>query len=112
MRNTGIILIILAVLLLSAGCTTTSSPTSSEPVQAQITYSGHWTGNIAVAGSSQSIEGTGPKTIAIPAGGFASVLVSKPDATGETLTVNLVQGGKILKTGSTSAAYGAVTVSN
>ncbi len=106
------VLLLVGCLFITGCCGAGSSTAAAGPVQAKIQYDGKWTGAGAVGGSCSSIEGTGPKTIDLPAGSGHSVTVSKADTGMGKLQVDLIQGGKVVKTGETSAPYGAVSVLN
>ena len=72
-----------------------------------------FSGNYGDLGSSKSVDGTVPKTYTIedPEGDIISAVFQKQGKSGE-LIVKLVKDGKVIKTESTTAEYGVVSVSH
>jgi len=95
---------------------TTSSPTlssASTGVQIRITYSGLWSGAYGDAGAMQSIDGTGSKTITLDnPGSIISTSFQKKDNSQDELKIEILKNGQVLKSGSTTAAYGVVAVAS
>ena len=91
---------------------TTSSSISSN-VQIRITYSGLWSGAYGDAGSMQSIDGSGSETITLDnPGSIISTSFQKKDNSQDELKVEILKNGQVLKSGSTTAAYGVVAVAS
>lgn len=126
----GICCIGLIVILLVSGMsspdkttsTTTTTPTttttsnnsntqSATGIQVQVIYAGAWSGAIAQDSSTQSVDGSGNKNFDISGNPrVVSVNFQKRDGGSGTLTVNILQNGKVVKTVSTSAQYGVAGV--
>jgi hypothetical protein len=78
----------------------------------QIQTGQHWSGSILDSSvTSITHDGLGYRDIPMKCdkGGIFSVVFQKEDDYG-TLTVSVVQDGKVLKTGTTNAAYGLVSL--
>jgi len=88
-----------------------SSASSGE--QIRITYNGAWSGSYYTDGSSISVDGTGSKTIPISnSNGIVSVSFQKKDGSSDELKVEILNNGNVLKSGSTTAAYGLVAIAS
>ncbi|MFA5331524.1 MAG: hypothetical protein WC342_04015 [Methanoregula sp.] len=91
----------------------TTSSSSSSGVQIRITYSGLWSGAYGDAGSMQSIDGTGSKTITLDnPSSIISTSFQKKDNSPDELKVEILKNGQVLKSGSTTASYGVVAVAS
>jgi len=91
----------------------TTSNSASTGVQIRITYSGMWSGAYGDAGSMQSIDGTGSKTITLDnPSSIISTSFQKKDNSQDELKVEILNNGKVLKSGSTTAAYGLVAIAS
>lgn len=81
-------------------------------IQISVNYTGKWSGSINDGGSSQSVEGTGPKTFNIT--GSPQVVgcaFQKRDSGNKQLSASIISNGNVLKTTSTTANYGLAQVS-
>jgi len=86
--------------------------TSSKSVQIKVNYNGKWSGAYGEVGAIQSIDGTGSKTYTITNPNYAvSASFQKQDSSTSTLNVEIIEDGKVIKSGSTTAAYGIVAIS-
>lgn len=115
----GIVLAILVLIVFASGCTSSSNNTSTNNssyknqsnsnVTLQITSSGAWSGTYAYNNVSKYINGTGNANY-----NFGSspgkVTVSLMNKGNGTLTVQLLQGGNILQTQTTSNNQGTVNI--
>ncbi len=80
--------------------------------QVKVIYSGSWSGCYGDIGSLKSVEGTGTETFTISNPEFiVSASIQKKDDTDRTLTVEILKNGAVVKSESTSAAYGVVLLS-
>ena len=78
----------------------------------RVDYNGDWSGSVASDGSASSIQGSGRKTISIDGSpNVISANAQKKDDSSATLTIRILENGKVVKTASTSAAYGLAQVS-
>lgn len=83
-----------------------------EPITIKIEYSGSWSGSYGDLGSTESIDGSGSRTITIDNPDYyVGAVIQKSDESSRKLTVKIMRGKEVLEEGSTSAAYGVVTVS-
>lgn len=108
-----------------SGTNTASSANEQTQLKVSVDYGSHWTAAIAqsdnangsVSSGSQSYDGTGHQEYVLTQPSGASVWTlavtgSKPDTTGDTLTVRIMNmDGTVLKEGTTSASYGATFIS-
>lgn len=107
---------IAAVILMgvfSSGCLETGPKTGTATIK--VSYSGSWSGSLGSTSSAgetstSSVSGTGTKTFDV-SGSFVSAVIQKSDDSSNTLTVQIIVNGNIVKQESTSAAYGVVSVS-
>jgi len=76
----------------------------------QIESNTSWSGSIGADASSRTIEGYGGETWEVT-GTIAVAVIQKQTDCGY-LTVSILQGGRVLDSQTTSAAYGVVTVSS
>ncbi len=91
---------------------TTSNTTTATGTQVQIIYDGAWSGSINTDGTGQSVDGSGNKDIDIPSNvNIVAAVIQKSEDNSQTLTVNILKDGKIVKSASTSASYGVVSIS-
>lgn len=89
----------------------TPTPTP-KVIQIKVIYSGSWTGAYGDIGSTKSVEGTGTKTFTLSNPEFViSAVFQKDDDSSRTLTAEILKNGEVVKSESTSAAYGVVSVS-
>lgn len=125
----GIIGILLLVVIVS-GCTSPannttsnqgqgySTPTSTQSsggsnVVVKVSYNGPWSGNIGDSSGSKSVDGTGNKDYPLSSNpGIVSVVFQKKDNSTNPLTVQILSGGSVVKSQSTNAEYGTVSLSN
>jgi len=94
--------------------TTQSTVISSEPrgVQANVLYSGKWSGALVYGSNMKSIDGTGIKTFEIPNSGYSiSITAQKEDGSTNALTVQILSDGKVIASEWTNAAYGVAATS-
>lgn len=98
----------------------TTSPSSSSSdttnqakgVQVHIIYNGDWSGAAGDSGSINSISGSGEETIDLDDNAMiVSANAQKQDASGETLTIQILKDGNVVKEASTDAEYGVAQVS-
>lgn len=113
-RIIGIISLVLVILELFASSTIVvqASPYTVE-IRVEGTSGIPFSGNYGDLGSQKSVDGTVPKTYTIndPEGDIISVVFQKQCKSGE-LIVKIVKDGKVVKTESTTAEYGVVSVSH
>ena len=96
--------------------TQTPTPTPSGPdkndLQVRIVYSGEWSGTVGDEGSSRSIQGVGTTVVDVNDDAtIVSANAQKQAANGETLIVQILKGGEVIKKTSTDADYGVAQVS-
>jgi hypothetical protein len=90
----------------------TVSGSSSKTVQITVNYNGQWTGAYGEVGAMTSVDGTGSKTYTITSPNYmVSATFQKKDGSASELSVQISEDGSVLKSGSTTAAYGLVLVS-
>ena len=78
-----------------------------------ISYSGHWTGTYGDAGSIKSVDGMGHKAFVIDNPQYVvSTTFQKQDASHEKMTIEIYVDGKRVKSESTTAAYGVVSITH
>ena len=117
-----VVLIIVAIIggALSHDQNTSSVSTSSsnntantvKGVQIHIIYDGEWQGAAGGEGSTNSISGSGEKTIDIDSGThIVSANAQKKDGGSGNLTIQLLKDGKVIKESSTDSQYGVASVS-
>lgn len=75
----------------------------------KVIYAGSWSGSIGSESGSRSVEGVGDQVLDV-SGSIVSAVIQKHDGGGGKLTVQLLNGNKVVKEESTSAQYGAVSV--
>ena len=71
--------------------------------------SGCWTGSIFQDSTSRSVEGCGNQTFPV-SGSIVSVLFQKQSDDSSRLTVQLLNGERVVEQESTTAAYGIASV--
>ncbi|AEG18817.1 hypothetical protein MSWAN_1806 [Methanobacterium paludis] len=118
----GIILVVIVFMAMGDHNTGSSSTASADNsttsnvatgTQIQINYTGSWSGAYTDDSGSQSIDGTGSKTINVSSDDIStSADAQKSDGSSKQLTITIIQDGKTVATKSTTAQYGMVTVSN
>lgn len=94
-----------------------SQPTATNTVaqlkgySIRINYAGSWQGNYGDASGQQSISGYGDDEYSItsPQGPIVAV-IQKFDGRSDTLTVEILKDGKVMKSGHTDSSYGVVSV--
>ena len=105
---------ILAAVML-AGCTGDqySSTKSAAEYEVRIDCQGEWSGSYSDVNGVESIHGKSPKTIPFPdAEGTISVFAQmEDDAFNSSLIVEILKNGEVVKSASTTAAYGDVSIS-
>jgi len=110
-RATILAALLVPAVALAAGCTGAKSSSSGSDVEIRISYSGDWSGSYGDIGGQSSVDGSGPRTITIEdAESVVSCAFQKKDAGAVEMKVEIVKNGKVLKSGSTTAAYGVVSV--
>lgn len=90
-----------------------SADTSSQATgkQIKIIYGGEWSGAAGDASSINSISGSGDETIDLADDArIISANAQKQDASSDTLTIQILKDGKVVKEASTSAEYGVAQV--
>lgn len=92
--------------------TPTPTPDQSGDIQVRIVYSGEWSGSVSADGSTRTIQGTGTTTIDV-ADDTPSVAVNAQKQTSGSgkLTVQILEGGEVVKQASTTADYGVAQTS-
>ena len=104
----GIVLIALIVFVTSDKNTSAATGT-----QVQINYTGSWSGAYTDGSGTQSIDGTGPKTVNVSTDSiYTSVDAQKKDGSNKELTISIIKDGKTVATKNTTAEYGVVTVAD
>ena len=101
--------LLLCAAALAAGCSEAASAPAT--VQVRVSYDGDWSGSYGDVGGQSSIDGSGSRTIEFPAESIVSVAFQKKGGDSKPLTVEIIKDGTVLKSGSTTAAYGVVSVS-
>ncbi len=93
--------------------TSSLSTSSSSGLQIRITYNGAWSGSYYNDGTALSVDGIGSKTIPLDStNGIVSASFQKKDGSNNELKVEILNNGNILKSGTTTAAYGVVAVAS
>lgn len=88
-----------------------STATISNQYEINIIYHNSWQGNYGDESGQQSINGNGVKKYQIdyPSGPLV-VLIQKQDDSNSKLTIEIMKGGEVLATKSTTSPYGIVTL--
>jgi hypothetical protein len=90
-----------------------NSANQPKGVQVKITYDGEWQGALLEGSASNTISGSGEKTIDIKEDAhYVSVNAQKMDGGSGTLSVQIIKDGKVLEETSTDAQYGLAQVSS
>ena len=115
----GIILAILMLVVFASGCTSgnnTSTNNSSDvsnqsnsSVMLQITANGPWIGDYAYTNGDMQINGTGNASYDLDHNP-GHVTVSVENKGNDTLTIQLLRGGSVVQTQSTSDNMGVVNI--
>ncbi|MFZ2071509.1 MAG: CFI-box-CTERM domain-containing protein [Halobacteriota archaeon] len=107
----GIVVLVMFGLIASSILLVQASPYTVE-IRVEGTSGLSFSGSYGDLGSQKSVDGTVPKTYTIenPEGDIVSAVFQKQERGGE-LTVKLVKDGKVVKSESTTAEYGVVSVS-
>lgn len=96
----------------STTTSTSSSSSTSSNVILKITSDGSWSGSIQDDSGGRSVDGTGNEEFDLGANpGIVSATIQKQGTSG-TLTVELIKDGKAVKSQTTNAEYGVVSVSD
>ncbi len=91
---------------------TTTVTQKPQRIQLNVIYSGSWSGSYGDIEGLKSVDGTGSETFTISSPKFiVSASIQKKDDTDRTLTVEILKNGAVVKSESTSAAYGVVLLS-
>lgn len=126
-----ILMVLLGALLLSAGCsdsstqektssptvvktaTPTKVPTTAAPkgIQVKITYPSSWQGAIGYGSNIKSVSGSGTETFSVPDTNIVTVNAQKMDGGSGTLKVEIIEDGKVKASETTNAAYGVAMTS-
>lgn len=78
----------------------------------KIVAEGKWSGTIMSGGSSKTVEGEGKKTFQLDEdASIVSANAQKKGANSNTLTIQIIKDGEVMKKSSTSAEYGMAQVS-
>jgi len=89
-----------------------SNGDSGSSFSVRVQYEGEWQGNISTGGSSRSIDGSGTRTIEIDGSpDLISANAQKDDDSSNTLTIQILENGEVVKETSTSAEYGVAQIS-
>ncbi|BDZ69557.1 hypothetical protein [Methanobacterium petrolearium] len=108
----GIIPVVLVLVVLASGCTSSSNNTSNQSssnVTLQIYSNSTWIGDYGYKNGDMQINGTGNAKYNLgPNPGTVTVSLEN-NGTG-TLTVQLLQGGNVIQTQSTSDNQGVVNI--
>ncbi len=117
-RIIGIVLAISMLVVFASGCTSSNNTSNNSSsvsnqnnsnVTLQITSNGQWTGDYAYTNGDMQINGTGNASYNLgPNPGHVTVSVENND--NDTLTVQLLQGGSVVQTQSTSENMGVVNI--
>jgi hypothetical protein len=87
------------------------SESKESPFSYHVEYEGEWSGTITAGGSSRTVEGDGSKTFDIQGTpDIISVNAQKQDDNNDTLTVQILKDGDVVKEGSTSAGFGVASI--
>ncbi|KZX10698.1 hypothetical protein [Methanobrevibacter curvatus] len=88
--------------------------TNYEGYQIKIIYDGEWTSVAGGIDSSNSYDGNGNKTIDLAdvSGDIVSANAQKQDGSSSKLTIQILKDGKVIKEGSTTAAYGVAQITS
>ncbi|MFC6873639.1 hypothetical protein [Halobellus marinus] len=85
---------------------------SESSFSVRIQYSGEWQGSVGSGGSIRSVDGSGTETFDIEGSpDIISANAQKQDDSSDTLTVQILENGEVVKESSTSAEYGLAQVS-
>lgn len=76
--------------------------------QVNVHYPGTWECTIISDGNTQSVSGTGSKTINVNSSNVISLDIMKQDASGDSLLVTITQNGQMEDNTSTIAPYGGL----
>ncbi|RLG25904.1 hypothetical protein DRN76_02080 [Methanosarcinales archaeon] len=86
--------------------------TLSYGVYVEVSYMGDWSGSYGGIGSSKSVDGWGTEEFYISSGDdIVSACFQKMEDDHTMLTVRIIKNGEVVKSESTTAAYGVVCVS-
>lgn len=89
-----------------------SDSSGDSPYAVRIEYEGSWSGSVGTGGSQRSVDGSGARTIDIDGDpSVVSATAQKDDDSERELLLQILNDGSVVKESSTTAAYGAVTVS-
>lgn len=106
----GVVLV--ASSISGAGSSSSTSSSSSKSIQVKVNYNGPWAGAYYTGGTAISVEGSGSQTYTLTNPNYAvSAMIQKKDDSASELSVEIIEDGNILKTGSTTASYGIVSIS-
>ncbi|MGA2919264.1 hypothetical protein [Methanoregula sp.] len=98
--------------MLNGGSTSSTNSGSSKTVLIKVYYEGQWSGAYGEAGAMQSVDGAGSQTYTLTNPNYiVSSTFQKKDNSASELRVEISEDGNVLKSGSTTAAYGVVLVS-
>lgn|GEM_PF-3249476 len=91
--------------------TTTTSNSGSGTAVVKIIATGNWSGSVSDGTTSKTIEGTGNYQQDMGSANIVSASIQKKTNSSDTLTVQVLQNGKVVKQESTNAQYGVVSIS-
>jgi hypothetical protein len=107
-----VLMSLMVLVVLVSGCTSNNTVNQSSNVTLQINSVGSWNGTLAYNNGTQVINGSANANYNLgPSPGLVTVSLQKTGGNG-TLTVELLQGGKMVQTQSTSANDGVVALSH
>jgi len=115
-KNASIIGILglLVLVVFVSGCTSSnnSSSNQSQNVTVQINSNSAWNGTITYSGTDHNVNGTGNSTYNLGTAPGAVTIYLKNDNNTGNLTVQLIQGTKIIQNQSTSATQEVISISH
>jgi len=88
-----------------------ADPSDSVGHQVRVQYSGEWQGSISVGSETKSIQGSGTTTYDISGDPFVISANAQKMGGGDTLTVQILEDGRVVQETSTSADYGVAQIS-
>lgn len=96
----------------TTGTSTGDTSNQAKGVQVHVIYDGEWQGAIGDTGSTNSISGSGEKTIDMDKdANIVSANAQKMDSGSGNLTIQILKDGKVVEESSTDAEYGMASVS-
>ena len=102
----SIILIIILIVWAASMSANEYGTVENTNYQVNINYPGTWEGTILSDGNTESVSGTGAKTVDVDSSRVISVEIQKQDANNDELLVTITQDGQMEDNASTTAPYG------